>query len=81
MKKNNNKVWIAVIAVLVVVIAALIVVLVRRDRGSTRDSLRCDRSGNNRGTGDTGLFCQSDQQQFVGECKWIQRTARFNDHE
>mgnify|MGYP002570575071 CR=1 FL=1 len=30
MKKNNNKVWIAVIAVLVVVIAALIVVLVRR---------------------------------------------------
>ena len=72
MKKNNNKVWIAVIAVLVVVIAALIVVLVR---------LGCDRSGNNRGAGDTGLFCQSDQQQFVGECKRIQRTARFNDHE
>ena len=34
-----------------------------------------------RGAGDTGLFCQSDQQQFVGECKRIQRTARFNDHE
>ena len=30
MKKNNNKVWIAVIAVLVAVIAVLIVVLVRR---------------------------------------------------
>ena len=30
MKKNNNKVWIAVIAVLVVVIAVLIVALVRR---------------------------------------------------
>ena len=99
MKKNNNKVWIAVIAVLVVVIAALIVVLVRRKpkddvekvtseeaiqtetEGNAGDSLGCDRSGNNRGAGDTGLFCQSDQQQFVGECKRIQRTARFNDHE
>ena len=93
MKKNNNKVWIAVIAVLVVVIAALIVVLVRRkpkddvEKVTSEEAIQTeteatpDRSGNNRGAGDTGLFCQSDQQQFVGECKRIQRTARFNDHE
>ena len=95
MKKNNNKVWIAVIAVLVVVIAALIVVLVRRkpkddvEKVTSEEAIQTETEATPETASDATeaattaaqAFCQSDQQQFVGECKRIQRTARFNDHE
>ena len=96
MKKNNNKVWIAVIAVLVVVIAALIVVLVRRkpkddvEKVTSEEAIQTETEATPETASDATeaatTEAQATQDCFVkvtnvGECKRIQRTARFNDHE